>query len=233
MSGAKQRKLGMRLGAVCVLVLAIAFGFLGAYTNPSIQQWFGGASGTAPKSQREYGTEQFQYPINSTVTLTVKISCEVLGDDISVGKSLWLLSNVTISGNPYFTVWNVYMQPANVVESPYGATIMGFNGPSITSGGETAWFGSGLVIFDVAGPLAATVTLSVYPTSTTKWIAIDIPFYAVVPEISVAPGGTETSFSSNQGLSLTFFVLVFATLNIAVIAYDHSAAVKREGKTES
>jgi hypothetical protein len=114
------------------------------------------------------------------------------------------------------------MQPGNVAESPYGATIIGFNGPSINSGGQTVWFGSGLVIFDVAGPLVATVTLTVYPASATKWASIDIPFYTDIPEISIAPSGTETLFYENQGLSLTFFVLFFAALNIAVILYDHS-----------
>ena len=153
--------------------------------------------GATSKSQTEYGMKQFQYPINSNVTVTVKIGYEVSGDDISVGKPVWLLSNVTVSGNPYFTVFAVNMQPANVVESPYGATIIGFNGPAISSGGQTVWFGSGLAVFDMAGPLVATVTLSVYPTSATKWASIDIPFYTVIPEISIAPRGTETLQLSN------------------------------------
>jgi len=211
----------MYSAAICIFVLAVAFVFLGLYTNPSIQQSIGNAMGSTPTPHAEYGMKQFQYPINSTVTITVKISYEVLGEYLSVGKSVWLLSNVTVSGNPYFTVWGVYMQPGNVVESPYGATIIGFNGPSINSGGQTVWFGSGLVIFDVAGPLVATVTLSVYPTSATKWASIDMPFYTEIPEISIAPSGTG-NFPENQWLSFTFFVLFLAALNIAVIVYDHS-----------
>ena len=222
MVATRQRKPSMYFGAICILILAIAFGFLGMYTNPSIQQWVGKAMGATPKSQTEYGMKQFQYFINSTVTIMVKIGYEVLGDDISVGKSVWLVSNVTISGNPYFTVWGVYMQPANVVESPYGATTISFNGPSINSGGQTVWFGSGIVIFDLPGALVATVTLSVYPTSATKWTSIDIPFYTDIPEISIAPTRTEALFYEDQNLSLTFFVLFFAALNIAVIVYDHS-----------
>jgi hypothetical protein len=218
---ARQRKPSLYFGAICILLLAVAFGFLGVYTNPSIQQLVGKAMGTTPKSQTEYGMKQFQYPINSTVTITVKIACEVLGNDLSVGKSVWLLSNVTVSGNPYFTVWDVYLQPANVVESPYGATIIGFNGPSVDSGEQTAWFGSGLVIFETAGPLVATVTLSLYPTSATKWTSIDIPFYTDIPEISIAPSATDM-FHQDQSLSLTFFVLFFVTLNVAVIVHDHS-----------
>jgi len=211
----------MYLGAICTLILAAAFGFLGAYTNPSIQQSAGKAVGATPKSQTEYGMKQFQYSINSTVTIMIKIAYEVLGDDISVGKSVWLLCNVTISGNPYFTVWNVYMQPTNIVESAYGTSIIGFNGPSINSRGQTVWYGGGVVIFDIPGPLVATVTLSVYPTSATKWTAVDIPFYTVIPAISIAPSGTEP-FYENQSLSLTFFMLFFAALNIGVIVYDRS-----------
>jgi len=217
----RQRKPRMYFGAICIFVLAVAFGFLGVYANPSIQQSVRNAMGATPKPYAEYGMKQFQYSINSTVTITVKISYEVLGDDLSVGKSVWLLSNVTVSENPYFTVWAVSMQPGNVVESPYGATIIGFNGPSINSDGQAVWFGSSLVIFDVAGPLVATVTLTVYPTSATKWASIDIPFYTDISEISIAPGGTGTA-SENSWLSLTFFVLFFAALNTAVIIYDHS-----------
>jgi len=214
---------------MCILVLAIVFGFLGVYTNPSIREWVGKAMGATPRTQTEYGMEQFHYPINSTVTITVKIAYEVMGYDISAGNPVWLLSNVTVSGNPYLTVWGVYMQPANVIESSDGATIIGFNGPSINSVGGTVWFGSGLVIFDQAGSLVATVTLSVYPTSATKWTSIDIPFYTVIPEISIAPSATGTLFYGNQSLSLMFFVLFFAALNIAVIVYDHSYdAVSRE-----
>ena len=225
----RQRKPRMYLAAMCILVLAIVFGFLGVYTNPSIREWVGKAMGPTPRTQTEYGMEQFLYQINSTVTITVKIAYEVIGYDISVGNSVWLLSNVTVSGNPYFTVWGVYMQPANVIESPSGATIIGFNGPSINSVGETVWFGSGLVIFDQGGSLVATVTLSVYPTSATKWTSIDIPFYTVIPEISIAPSATDKLFYGNQSSSLMFFVLFFAALNIAVIVYDHSYdAVSRE-----
>jgi uncharacterized protein (DUF3820 family) len=211
-----QRRLRVYLGSICILVLTIAFVFLGLYANPSIQQWVEKAMGGTAKPQIEYGMKQFQYAVNSTVTITVKISYEVLGDAISVGKPVWLLSNVTVSGNPYFTVWSVSMQPANVLESPYGATIIGFNGPSINSGGQTVWFGSGLVIFDVAGPLVATVTLTIYPTSATKWTSIDIPFYTVIPEISIAPSRTETLFDENQSLSLIFFVL-FSNLSSLIM----------------
>ena len=211
----------MYFAAICIFVLAAAFGFLGVYTNPSIQRSVGNAMGVTPKSHAEYGMKQFQYPINSTVTVSVKISYEVLGEDLSVGKSVWLLSNVTISGNPFFTVWGVYMQPGNVVESAYGATTISFNGPSINSRGQTVWFGSSLVIFDVAGPLVATVTLSVFPNSATKWESIDMPFYTEIPEISIAPSGIGISTES-PWLSLTFFLLFFAALNIAVVVYDHS-----------
>jgi len=182
----RQRNLHLYFGAICILILAIAFGFLGIYNNPTIQQWIGKAVGTKMKSQTEYGVKQFEYPINSTVTLIVKIGYEVFGEEISVGKSVWLLANVTVSDNPYFTVWGVSMQPSNVVQTAYGATVIGFNGPSINSAGQTVWFGSGLVIFDVAGPFAATITLGVFPTSATRWTSIDIPFYTVIPEISIA-----------------------------------------------
>jgi len=220
MRASRCRNPRMRLGAICILALAVAFGFLAVYTNPSIQQSIGKVLGPTQKPQREYGMKQFLYPINSTVRMIVKIGYEVLGDDISVGKLVWLLSNVTISENPHFTVWDVYMQPANVVESAYGATIIGFKGPAIGIGGQTVWFGSGLVIFDIAGPLIATVTLSVYPTSATKWASIDIPFYTNVPEISITPNGTESSSFENQSLRPIFFVLLFAALNIVVTVYD-------------
>ena len=177
---------------------------------------------TTTKSQTEYGVKHIQYPINSIATITVKINYELIGDEISVGKPVWLLTNVTISQTPGFTVWGVSMQPANVYASAYGGTVFGFNGPSVNSAGQTVWYSSGLVVFNASGPFVATVTLTLSPTSATTWKSVDIPFYTSIPEISIAPSESNALFAEEQGLSLTFFFLSFVILTAGFILYTVS-----------
>jgi hypothetical protein len=96
------------------------------------------------------------------------------------------------------------------------------------SSGQT-WYGNVLVKLAAAGVFGATVDVTVMPlpwywnATSGSIVQTTMSFHDQMETITVAPRGTAQQQSyQNQDLSLTLFILFFASVDIAVTLYDHS-----------
>jgi hypothetical protein len=97
--------------------------------------------------------------------------------------------------------------------------------------GDTEWFGSQAIMPETSGVLTVKVTIKYFvnqdnTTLNTYTFAMDLP------RITIGTGlEAQQETYENRNLSLTFVVMFFASLDIAVVLYDHSEK-KKESTTK-
>jgi hypothetical protein len=91
-------------------------------------------------------------------------------------------------------------------------------------GNITAWSGFQVDAFETPGIISVTIKIfsvvPLYPYASNSTIySTTVTF----PDLSIASGlESQQQTNENQNLSLTFFVLFFACVDITVVFYDHS-----------
>jgi hypothetical protein len=97
----------------------------------------------------------------------------------------------------------------------------------IRRGAKSGWVGGGQVEFAAAGVFGATVDITAIPApeywNVTKLdFQTTMHFHNQTETITIAPhGNAGQQWYEDQNLSLTFFILFFASVDIAVTLYDH------------
>ncbi len=199
---------------------------LGIYTNPSLVEFAQNLVGTKPSPQIQFGSwnNDVSFVMNSTFVAAcwVKTNYTIYGDDLSVGQPISVNVNVTTqatnwSNCPYIVSMSV--EPQNTIKSPFIGDI-GLS-PRNNSIGQRFWSGTGLFEFNAAGPLI--VSLYITALNNTGKFTTAILSNIIVPAIIIGPtGSAQIAFYANQNLSLTWFILFFASIDIALTLYDHS-----------
>jgi hypothetical protein len=205
----------------------------GVYINPTVVSWFSSPS----KSTTEYGFTQFDIPniVDTGQPNTALVSYSVSGNEpISEGNPTLLLAQVWFPFNTQYQILAVYVRPDNAFiyypsTSQLSQPSPSFIVTSLTNDslGRKVWVGAGSVEFAAAGVFGATVDIIAIPTPK-YWNATHLnypatmQFHDQIETITIAPSGTaRQQVYENQNLSLTLFILFFASVDIAVTLYDH------------
>ena len=211
----------MYVAFLLFLGLAGVFFIGGIVANTSIPEFVAYIKGTKPGSQVEYGSSEGNvlFLLNSTmVSSFVRINYTLYGADLSVGQPVWLLARASVVGPISRSVWGISVQPENTFATPYVSVIelSTINGTF----GQTFWSGSSLVEFNTAGALLTTISVAAQGEGGKPQYST---FKDFVPDITIGPSGSgQVKFFGAQTVSLTLFILFFASLDIAVKIYDHS-----------
>lgn len=99
--------------------------------------------------------------------------------------------------------------------------------PSNDSAGYEKWVGNSLVEFAAPSVFGATVDITTFPTPeywnvTRPNFETTMHFHDQIETITIAAhGNAGQQWYEDQNLSLTLFILFFASVDIAVTLYDH------------
>lgn len=220
-------------------VFSFAFLILGASVNPTLRSLIT----RPPTLTTEYGFTQFEMPqiVNSEEPKTVFVSYNVTGyEPISEGDTVQVVVTVDFPLNLQYTALHVDVRPDNafmVIFYPASSPEPSRPTPSIiwttpivssNSQGQM-WYGNVLVELAAAGVFGATVDVTVIPVpwdrnaTSGPILQTTMPFHDQIETITIAPrGSAQQQLYENQDLSLTLFILFFASVDIAVAFYDHS-----------
>jgi hypothetical protein len=227
---------------VVFVVLSGTFLSAGIWYNPSFQTLFS----KPPEQKTIIGPgQQFDLPSNilppatseiigNTTSQTLAyygyVTCNVTSVNLAVGNKVFV--RVTV-GVPQvvldkYRVYLINVFPEDALmyqESEQGLTfapmaseiLLGFYSSNKTTDG-----GSQMVIFQTPEKLSLTIKMYYeYPQGSS--ISNTYTAKVTFPNIFIDSGlGTQQQANENQNLSLSFFVLFFACVDIAVVFYDHS-----------
>jgi hypothetical protein len=221
----KRRKTGIYLfSLLCFAFAGIAFAG-GLATNPSVRGVASYMMGTKSPSQSESESDSFSTPglfwLNSTIVSSyVQANLTLSGSDLSLGEPVTLEVNMSIAEPATKYVSGVSVEVENTFQSvvPYTSTI-GLGGIN-ESLGRRLWFGRGLFEFNTVGPLIVDTTIfAVDKADRLQTVGLG---KNILSRIVIAPSGSGLmNFYQNENLSLTAFILFFASLDIGVTLYDH------------
>jgi hypothetical protein len=186
-----------------------------------------------------YGFTQFEMPqiVNTGEPNTVFVSFEVTGADLSEGSVVAVFVEVDFPSNVQYKILDVRVRPDNafmVIYYPSSTPQPSQPVPSIIfvlphndSEGHQVWWGVTLVELGAAGPSGATVDITAIPTpeywnATKPDFQTTMQFHDQIETITIGPRGiAQQQLYEDQNLSLTLFILFFASVDIAVTLYDH------------
>lgn len=230
-----RRPVVFTLFLVCVLVATI-FLLLGYWTNPYLPKPFR----EQPSATTISGQEEFELPNVLTDTVSsnvIHVLCNVTSNNFVIDEPAYLYVEVSV-GSAIYNIVDVQVTPKNAIEyAPFENTSS--NGmPVVThlylcehSGDRNydRWTGYDYIQFQASGALE--ITLSFYmslkqglddpinPIEYEREFSKDITFESIVIKSNES---TQQKITENMNLSLTYIVLFFATLEIAITLYDHS-----------
>ena len=198
------------------------------------------------------GKEEFELPnfIHAGPPNTVTVWCNLTSVDFVVGNPSAIVVQVTIETTLYEIIL-VHVEPRNTIRYLLPVPPWDYpNVPPETSFGFSTemslrmvenstfyqtWTDGEWVEFQAVGPLELTITITLLPRDifyidTDTWNAFNSQFpdsrftkNVVLEPILIQSGETvQQRISENLNLSLSYFVLFFASANIAVAIYDHS-----------
>lgn len=193
------------------------------------------------------GQASFNFPdiltgFNETITILYNVTTTAFVENNPI-----LVSLEVIIPNPQFTLHvdliSIDVCPDNAVNyvsvyfsNPFPSPSEINLGMMYTDVFEQRWAGGQWVQFQAAGLLTLNIKINVNPTEEI-WNRVNwdhffskySPFTAsvAIPSVSITSGEvfqqqTQQQNYENQNTSLTFFVLFFASVDIAVVLYDHS-----------
>lgn len=227
---------------------AIVFLIGGYLSNPYLPKPY--KSTLVPKWKA--GKEEFELPnfIHAGPPNRVTVWCNVTSVDFVAGNPSAIVVQVTIETTLYEIIL-VEVEPRNTVLVLYPVPPWDYpNVPPETSFGFSTemnlrmvenstfyqtWTGGEWVEFQAIGPLELTITITLLPRDifnidTDTWNAFSSQFpdsrftkNVVLEPILIQSGETvQQQIYENLNLSLSYFVLFFASTNIAVAIYSHS-----------
>jgi hypothetical protein len=210
--------------ACLFFLLSIGLVIAAAYTNPSVTEFATTVRGVKPSLQTE--TETIWEPalsfLNSTpVSYLLQMNFTLSGNDLSVGQPVFLRINASAQEpiTPYVASIAVEVENTFQSQTPY-ASIIELSALN-KSLGERIWLGNGLFEFNTVGPLI--VAVSVLTIDKTQKLSEADLGKTILPNLVIGPSGSgQVRFYEDQNLSLTLFILFFASMDIAVTLYDHS-----------
>jgi hypothetical protein len=169
------------------------------------------------------------------------VSYTATGNDFSVGKPILLCANITIqvSNPPQLFFLSVYVKPDNAFVQvdqttgprPTPSVIYLFGPTNFTIGTIVEaknWIGCSVTEIDNAGPFGATVYITAIPTPSfwnqaSPSFQAEKPFHTEIATIVISPSGAmQQQFYENENVSLTIFILFFASVDIAVALHDQA-----------
>jgi hypothetical protein len=195
-----------------------------------------------------YGFTQFEMPqiVNAAEPSTVFVSYEVVGVDPSEGSVADVFVEVDFPSNVQYKILDVRVRPDNAFMVIYSAspeTALLQKVPSVIfvlphndSRGHQVWWGLTLVEFGAAGPFGSTVDVTAIPSpeysnATKQDYQTTMQFHDQMATITIGPRGiAQQRLYEDQNLSLTLFILFFASVDIAVTLYDHCYEVVTTNK---
>lgn len=214
-------------------------------TNPYLASAFSLLSGTEPKTKTEYGHTSFVLPliVNSPYTDGVDVFYNATGyDPLSANSPILISVAVNILENSkQYQILTVFVKPDNAFEVPSEQTTSSTPIPSIiftVPSNITMKVGAGLVVVGqrwsgksfveiaTSGFFGATVDIFMLPSMEFRSQTFFQPwghFHDEIVTIPIAESGvSQQQVFENENLSLTFFILFFASFDVAVTLYDHS-----------
>jgi hypothetical protein len=224
---------------VVFTVLSLVFLALGVRYNPAVLAWVT----PPPFYTTEYGYTHFEIPrfINMEVPDIVYANYTLGGIYFVEGQPLLLRIYLTVDLNVEYRILAIDVQPDNAFQMfilngrtypaifPTPSDI--YLEPHNDSKGGQIWSGSSTIEFAAPGRFGATVNLFLVPSNpfleylNRMHIVVqnNMHFHNETATISIEPSGQAEQFIyENQNLSLTFFILFFASLDIAVTLHEHS-----------
>lgn len=206
----------------------------GYLTNPYLPNPFR----RIPPLRAEYGEGRFDLPkvIPTSLTNTVFLSCNVSSYDFAVGSPAaiyveaiiptdWSYEIAFVEAMPYAT--REYFPPSWNISNAHSSNIH----LTMTSN-ETftqTWKGSTTAVFQAIGPISLGVRILIFPDTNlweqVNWSTFNPEFVTTLEFQSITINSEQTTQQQtieNLNLSLAYFVLFFASSNIAVALYDHS-----------
>ena len=221
----------------------------GYLTNPYLPKL---SSKKSTSLQWKIGTQEYTLPnfIHAGTPNTLTIWCNVSSPSLSVGNPTSIVF-VAETTSPIYNIINIEVSAKNALRcEPIAFENFPLMEPptqshfSLMQRGTTnnitlsqMWSGGDWVQFQAVGPVELTVTIDLIPTfdllrapdSWSEFSAMfpdnDYVLNVLFEPIQIASGEVAVQQESNNlNLSLTYFVLFFASVEIAVAFYDHSEA---------
>lgn len=227
-----------------ISILAIAFGITSivfllaaAWYNPSIQGLFV----QKPIVRSIVGmARQFNLPpqISFSEPATAyfgSVFCNVTSDAFDVGNPILVSVEVNLPTAMENKLYFIEVKVTNAImyipfsgqnDVPYPSDIVIF--PTNNSG-----VGSQIIVVETSGMLGLTATIYFeYPLGSPN-LEVHYDIDLTFPNIQIGTGEeARQQITENMNLSLTFFVLFFACVDIAVVFYDHSEKNPQKPNTE-
>jgi hypothetical protein len=199
----------------------------GVATNPSVTTFASDVydyltgTKTPPLTESDSFWASGVFLLNSTVvTSDVQANFTLSGSDLSLGEPVTLEVNVSIGQPATKYVSGVNVEVENTFQSavPYTSSIsLGGRNESL---GRRLWLGRSLFEFNTVGPLTVDTTIfAVDKMNRLQTVGLG---NNILSKIVIAPSGTALmNFYQSENLSLTAFILFFASLDVGVTLYDH------------
>jgi hypothetical protein len=237
-----------------VLLFAFIFLFssffwlsLGVAVNPAFQSFFNPQS---PTKEKTLLTQHFDIPdpMPSMQKHDVAVDCKVVGTNFAVGEpiGIYLTISFDYGASHTYNIVSVEGEPVNGMDYWLNAISQNSTTQSyIRMSNSTEndfyqnWNGANTAVFLASGMLAVKINLIIEPTSFTQdyvdWKNWDSYYSAVVqfPDLQIESGQNLKQQQNNDAtFSLTYIVLFFASVDIAVVLYDHSEDKDKEKQAE-
>ena len=219
--------------AIVFAIVSCGFLVVGIWYNPSFQDLF---SQKSPAKSVIGMMQTFDLPpqisfSESATKYFGEVLCNLTSDAFVVGSQVLITVNVRLptamKNKLYFLEAKIdnaimYQPFSGPNDIPYPCDIFMF--PSNTEG-----TGAQTVIFETSSILSMTIKIDYeYPIGSATTMA-EYTINASFPNIQIGTGQeAQQQVNANLNLSLTCFVLFFASVDIAVALYDHSERKNKE-----
>jgi len=179
---------------------------------------------------------------------TVSVFCNITGTDLVVGNPLDVNIELKIRTTSYL-INSIYAKPHNAIETPTIITDYHTGAPKqsyiqmqyepIYTGIYELWNGSSFAQFEATGTVKMDIVFQVFPTDElindinfTEFETTHLEEIEFEPIVIDSGQVIQQRTSENLSLSLTCFVLFFASLEIALTFYDHSEDKEKKAEQE-
>ncbi len=210
----------------------------GLMVNPSVQEIF---NPQPPSKSKSLLPQSFDIPdcIFPNKNHNIAVECNVTGTNFAVGEpiNIYLRVNFDATISKHYNILFVEGEPVNGRD--YFVNLISYESQTqqcyIRMNNSTGtdfyqhWDGSNTAEFLASGQLTLKIRLVMLPTeelyADINWDTWNTDYVATLqyPDLEITSGQLIQQQSyADLTLSLTYFVLFFASVDIAVVLYDHS-----------